>query len=512
MNFAHRLLKNRGPNDFSYIIKSNISIYHSRLAIVGTNSDYSKQPIKLNNRMLFCNGFISNYDDIYNALSLPQKDSDCEALLHLYERKQVSGLSSVRGQFAAVIVDNQKDRLILIRDCTGICPLYYYEFANSLFFGSQATWLCMAINDLYSGWKIIIDNSAYKDWQSCGYSLGPRTLIKGIREVEAGTALEFSLSKGVLEKVHSFKRFNDLTIPSVTESTKKLTFQAVQRNLKGDHCPWLLLSGGLDSLIVLHCVRYFGYMPKIVCLAYPKHENENELKAALEISKYYGCKISIIKFPDEWLSPNPALFRERVDWPLDGGSLLGKMALANHIRKHGGHIVLGGTGADELFGGYRRHLARASLLTKRICLSEDEEFSYYRKWIAPNGSSNSVFQMFVREKQLNRFEDPAFFYDLLELSQLHNPRIDSCFANIGIEYRPIFQDFDLVNFASKMQLSQKTSPDKPKILLRKAFKKSIPDKFLQVPKRPLRFGNQGPNAKWRNQVFKTWQNSRPVLF
>ena len=504
------LMRSRGPDAFRRLQVGDLTIYHSRLAVVGTAYPESTQPISIGALTLLCNGYISNFEEINSSLDI-EGHSDCATIARLYFTKGFSGLSRLRGQFAAALIDGRRNTLVLLRDATGICPLYYAHTEAGLIFGSQASWVAKLVAS--AGYACAISDESLRCWQSCGYVVGPSTLLTNIEEVPTGTALEFDMtgtatgcpvSIGCLDQATTCRRREDLS---------DLLLAAVARNLKGDFEPWILLSGGLDSTLILHCAVEAGLRScRVVGLRYPDESNVDELNLAKDVATFYGQTLDIVEFSGEDRLLKSDVFSNRVDWPLDGGSLLPKLVLADHIRRNRGRVALGGTGADECFGGYRRHRARAKLLADEAVLDEKTEHRYFREWIAPYGDSLAPFEVLQSIHPHTKFADPAFIYDLMELSQMHNPRVDSCFANAGIEYRPPFQDADVVGFAASLPLRDKTSEECPKHLLRSAFRGRVHDRFLNAPKRPLRFGSMGPNPSWRLKIWTTWWNAlRPYL-
>lgn len=130
--------KNRGP-EFS--ILQNVSLktkfgFH-RLAINGLNT-VSNQPIKVNNITLICNGEIYNYKELYRLLPdvKSKTDSDCEIIIHLYERFGIEyTLKILDGVFAFVLLDDNcnavEAKLFVARDPYGVRPLYFLK--NKLF-------------------------------------------------------------------------------------------------------------------------------------------------------------------------------------------------------------------------------------------------------------------------------------------------------------------------------------------------------------------------------------------
>jgi asparagine synthase (glutamine-hydrolysing) len=506
------VMKGRGPDAFSTYVGADFSVCHSRLAVVGADAPETTQPFVDNGVVLLVNGFISNHCEIRASHGWPASPSDCSVILSLYLHGGVAALGELRGQFAGVLIDQRKNRAILFRDPSGITPLYYASAGERVLFASQASWLPDLANYVGVPYSPSLSGDAFGEWRSCGYSVGPKTLLEGIHSVQPGEAIEVDLKQA---RVHSRGMFFDWRHPATDEShletTRRLVKQAVERNLQEDTPPFLLFSGGLDSTLVLHCAVAAGDQPRLVTLAYPDGQNEAELAHASEVADHYGCKLEIVNFAMPSQAELQKLFSERVDWPLDGGSLLPKLAMADYCRSKGAVIVLGGSGADELFGGYRRHAARLGLYREGILLDRTTEQDYFREWIGKHDANAlGPYQCFVDSISHSEFADPGFIYDLCELSQLHNPRLDSCFANIGLEYRPVFQDQDLVRFAASLPLDTKMGRNTTKGLLRDAFADEIPAHFLAVPKTPLRFSQMGPSLKWRERVMSAWLYSRAL--
>jgi asparagine synthase (glutamine-hydrolysing) len=490
----------RGPSGTRSVELPLVRLFHSRLAIINTTSPASVQPLNENGYFLLCNGFIANYVEICNRFGHDANlVSDCRAILDLYQYEGVEGFEKLRGQFAFILIDSLRDMLLLGRDPTGICPLYYGQISNSLIVASQGRWIASMLQQ--SRVQLASNQNAIEDILSVGYVVSPDTLIAQIRSVGPGTALCFKLSElssPVVKQYNCWCHKEEISVLQIPY----LLRQAVSRNVRGDHDPWLLLSGGLDSLILLHILVELGLRPQVFTLAYPDGSNREEVDISSIFCCYYGCKQTIEISPSiDSMLANPWRFWQKIDWPIDGGSLLPKAWMAKCLREREARVVLGGTGADELFGGYSRH-------QKLLNWNGDIE-GYYREVIASGGSSRSVFECYLKTRKEKTFAEAEFIYDLLELANQHNPRIDSCFANQGIEYRPPFQDIDLIRMASSLPLCVKSSLGKPKSLLREAYRFDIQEKFLNVPKSPLRFGFMGPTRDWRKFLLRSWYTSLP---
>ena len=125
----------RGPESFSFK-KMNETIYFgfNRLAINGLNN-VSDQPLFYKNLSLICNGEIFNYKELIETYNLEvSTQSDCEVILHLYEKFGYESFSLLKGEFSFIILDNSN--LVVCRDAFGIRPLYINENEDGIIFSS----------------------------------------------------------------------------------------------------------------------------------------------------------------------------------------------------------------------------------------------------------------------------------------------------------------------------------------------------------------------------------------
>ena len=120
----------RGPDQSAIHIHKDIGVAVNRLAITGS-FDQGSQPIvsKSGNTLCVFNGAIFNYQELLKQYDLaPASENDGAVLfLELYEILGVKVFDFVQGMYAIVIVDRQKDALVVSRDPLGIKPLYWIE-------------------------------------------------------------------------------------------------------------------------------------------------------------------------------------------------------------------------------------------------------------------------------------------------------------------------------------------------------------------------------------------------
>ena len=137
---ADRII-HRGPDDADYYVDDQVSLGFRRLSIIDLEG--GRQPI-LNEdgtKVLVFNGEIYNFqslrEDLLEKGHVFKTRTDSETILHGYEEYGKDILQKLRGMFAFVIWDKEKQLLFGARDIFGIKPFYYYKNGDQFFFGSE---------------------------------------------------------------------------------------------------------------------------------------------------------------------------------------------------------------------------------------------------------------------------------------------------------------------------------------------------------------------------------------
>ena len=129
--------KNRGPENSQFLNLSTINTilgFH-RLPINGVQDDNSNQPFHINNKYLICNGEIYNYKQLYQILDdvVPHSKSDCEIIIHLYEKFGIDQtLQVLDGVFAFMLIDLNINKIFVARDTYGVRPLFAGKVINDI--------------------------------------------------------------------------------------------------------------------------------------------------------------------------------------------------------------------------------------------------------------------------------------------------------------------------------------------------------------------------------------------
>src|SRR5262249_30383523 len=120
----------RGPDDAGFALLDNdaVGLGHVRLSIVDLAG--GQQPLynEAHSIAVVCNGEIYDYPRLRQELMRRghsfRTTSDTELLVHLYEEHGDDFVRRLNGEFAFVLWDGRRRRLIAGRDPCGVKPLY----------------------------------------------------------------------------------------------------------------------------------------------------------------------------------------------------------------------------------------------------------------------------------------------------------------------------------------------------------------------------------------------------
>jgi len=347
-------ISHRGPDGQGKYINGPIGLGHTRLAIIDLNT--GAQPISNEDKSVWVvfNGEIYNFKEL--RAELVQKGhafhttTDTEVIVHLYEEYGIESVSRLRGMFAFGLWDQKEKTLLLARDRLGIKPLYFINTGKAILFASEIK-------------ALLTDPSVpcQVDPQSIDKFLthlclpGRDTLWKGIQKVEPGFCL---IAKGKEIKLKQYwdLRFTDgkkwKSLEQASEALYDLVKKTVCEHMMSDVPVGFLLSGGVDSTVVLSCVaNEANNKISTFTMGFDDAAFEDERIYARLAAQRFGTdhhEISIT--PKEFWDFLPSLawhMEEPVcDPPAVSLHYVSKLA-RQHVK-----VVLSGEGGDEAFGGY----------------------------------------------------------------------------------------------------------------------------------------------------------------
>jgi asparagine synthase (glutamine-hydrolysing) len=255
--------------------------------------------------------------------------------------------------FGVAIWDERERRLVIARDPFGIKLVYYRIDGDSLYFGSEMRAVCAAMEE-----PAEIDPISLNLFLRYRYTPSPYTMLKGVRKLAPGTKLSVQDGKCELTRWYRFKPvpFSPAKTPEeAREELLSLYKKAVRRQLISDVPVGLLLSGGIDSGLLLALMNLNGSLWPTYTVGYGSAFHDDELADAAETARILGSRhatVTITQSTFEEVLPKIVACLEE---PIASSSIVPMYFVCERARRDV-KVALVGQGPDELFGGYRRHL------------------------------------------------------------------------------------------------------------------------------------------------------------
>ena len=363
-----KLIAHRGPDDHGQLLieRDGIGLAHRRLSIIDL-SKAGRQPMaNLEGSLhLTYNGEIYNYRELKSELGQKgyefQSRSDTEVLLHLYHCYGLDMLARLNGIYAFALWDAGQKQLFVARDGVGIKPLYYCEISKGFLFASEIKAI-LASDEVPRE----LDLEALDEHLTFLWTAAPRTMLKAVRKLEPGHAM--LVREGRI--VHKW-RYYDLpydgtrvegTEEEIVEELRRLLKQAVNRQMVSDVPVGAFLSGGLDSSCVVAMMRHVApsYTPICYSIGFGDERDLDgspaDLPYARRVGKHLGIDLREITVGPEIIS-NLERMLYQLDEPQADLASINALLIAERAREDGTKVLLSGAGGDDIFSGYRRHLA-----------------------------------------------------------------------------------------------------------------------------------------------------------
>ena len=499
--------------------------------------------------------------EIYNYLALRQDlvadgyrfatQTDTEVILNLWHRDGRGALGRLEGMFAFAIFDRRSKVLTLARDQFGVKPLYYSASAGKgMAFASEIKALLQI-----KGSPKDLDPLAVLNHVTYLWSPGSRTMLAGIRKLEPGTWLESA--DGRVVGTGSFRRAlaSRSHVDNAPAQLAACLERAVTAQLVSDVPVGAFLSGGVDSTAIVALARKqigpFDCFSIAGDAASSREEGfSDDLAFAEFAAKTLDVRLHVARATTE-LSESVDFMIYHMDEPQADLAPLHVHSISSVAGLMGVKVLLSGAGGDDLFGGYRRHMAmrinrywswtprrarqqlrmmadrlpvdhpvtrRARKALQHADLDGHAKVVAYLWWIDQQHAMTLLNTDLAAEVDLDALDEPFLHEvrrvpehnsDLARLLSLderffltdHNFNYtDKMSMAAGVEVRVPFMDSSVVELAHRLSDRQLVRGTTTKHTLREAVKGLVPPTILDRPKAgfgvPLRRWLSGPLADW----------------
>jgi len=352
-----RSIIHRGPDDEGYFIAGQLGLGFRRLSIIDLAGGHQPMSDQEESVWVVFNGEIYNFPEIKRELQsrghVFRTNSDTEVIIHGYKQWGDEVLNHLNGMFGLAIWDVGEKRLVIARDPFGIKLIYYRIEEGSLYFGSEVRPTLATTSG-----KTEIDTTSLNLFLRYRFTPSPYTIFKGVRKLAPGTKL--TVQNGVCEvsRWYKFKPepFRPAKSPDeAAEELLSLYKAAIKRQLISDVPVGLLLSGGIDSGLLLALMNLNGSSWPTYTVGYGSSFADDELADGAETARVLRSKhtgVTITKSTFEETLPKIVASLEE---PVATSSIVPMYFVCQRARQDV-KVALVGQGPDELFGGYRRHL------------------------------------------------------------------------------------------------------------------------------------------------------------
>jgi asparagine synthase (glutamine-hydrolysing) len=345
-------IAHRGPDADGLFVEGSAGLGHRRLSIIDLSAE-SNQPFHdpSGRYVLVYNGEMYNYAEV--KAMMPdhpfRTTGDTEVLLAAYIRWGADCLRHFRGMYAFVIWDRQEKTAFLCRDKMGVKPLYYAVTGDRLLFSSE-------VRSILTTGLVAreIDEKALVDYFSDQSVPYPYTVVKGIRQLEAGSWMR--IEDGKIEQ----QRYWDVTNNPVEfdfgdrdrvhRRIRELMLQSIRRRLVSDVPVGAFLSGGIDSSAVVGLMAEASSNPaNTFNISFDEKAYDESEYAEIIARKFNTNHTRLLLQPTVFLDELENALNA-MDTPSGDG--INTYVVSKAISRKGMRVALSGAGGDELFAGY----------------------------------------------------------------------------------------------------------------------------------------------------------------
>jgi asparagine synthase (glutamine-hydrolysing) len=357
-------IRHRGPDDSGAVALGGdgIALSHRRLSIIDL-SPAGRQPMANEDGTVWItyNGEIYNHASLRAALEARghryRSHTDTETIVHLYEEEGAACVERLEGMFAFAIWDGPRRRLLLVRDRLGVKPLYYARVAGGFVFGSEAK----AVLE-HPAVPRRLDEEAFDDYLTFGFTPPPRTLFQGIGKLAPGERMVVSANGTLTSEIWwdpmpsaaVTERATSMTPEEMVSEVRRLMLESVDKRMMSDVPFGVFLSGGLDSSTNVALMAELSDVPVRTYSTAPRgHARYDELSYARLVADRYATEHHEVLVEEQAMRDFLPAMLFHQDEPLSDWTAIPQHFVTRLARETGTIVVQVGEGADELFHGYR---------------------------------------------------------------------------------------------------------------------------------------------------------------
>ena len=504
---------------------------HRRLSIIDIEASAQPMGDAAGSCHITYNGEVYNFPFLRSRLQSSghtfRTSGDTEVVLQHLGRTGERGLAELNGMFALGLWDTHQRSLLLARDRAGIKPLYWARLpCGGIAFASELLAL-VCHPDVCRD----VDPSAVAEFLFRDYVLPPRTILKNVHKLRPGQWLRWNAADQRAVTDHFWSpQPTDLNAKVDPEHLDDLIKDAVRSQLVADVPLGVFLSGGLDSSLVAAVATVAARVPVSTFSLGFEDGSFDESASAAVVARHLNSRHHTRRVTDTILLDSLDDALGALDEPMGDHSIVPTYLLsalaAQHVK-----VVLGGDGADELFGGYPTYLAHrvadgyaatpsvarraiASLVSGLPSSHQYQGLSwklkrFFTRWDAHRGARHQRWMSstdlpslatmmggpqagLLADEKIESLEAVMRFDFGTYLPGSVLTKVDRASMAHGLEVRPPYLDNAIIDFALRLPASAKVRGRTTKWLLKRVAERWLPRNIVYRKKH----GFSVPLARW----------------
>lgn len=459
----------RGPDAEGWLDLSPeapVQLAHRRLSIIDLTAA-ADQPFVKDGLSLSYNGELYNFRDLRAQLRSAgvrfTTDSDTEVVLECWRAWGPAALSRFRGMFAFAIYDARSGTLTLARDPLGIKPMYVMPRGDGVVFASELKALVAAV-----GRELRIDAGALVAATMYYFLPEEQCAVQGVAKLPPGSWAEWR-SDGT-QRVGRYWNPAEVAMSAAAGPPAELAAvleESVAAHLVADVPVASFLSGGVDSSLITAMAA--SRTPGMEAYTITFRPEDQRLEAmpddagyARKMAAHLGIELHEIEISPDVVDMLPRIV-DVLDEPIGDPAAINTVLMCRAARAAGVKVLLSGMGADELFGGYRKHLAcrigaryatlPATVRTRVIAPSVNRlpvaaagRGLRYARWA-------KRFLTFAELPEETAFRRSYSLYDPDELQRLVDPELSGKVDAVVSAHRRLYLDGSGLDHVNRMCLT-----------------------------------------------------------
>lgn len=542
--------KQRGPDQQGFWKDATCQFGFNRLAILDI-SEAGKQPmISPSGRfVMVLNGEVYNYKELQKQYQINKEQlrstSDAEIIVHLLDKEPIHKIASIlNGMFAIAVWDIQTQKQYLIRDFSGIKPLYYGVKDGELVFASQFDQIFK--HPSFKEKELRAD--AMKSFFGFGYMHAPDTVFKNIFQVEPGHLVVWDYKvKSLIENTTYYQWQVEEKLKDTDINTKTAFNTCMQKvvklQLQSDVPLGTFLSSGYDSSLITAFAKQEEPLIRAFTFGIDSHGKFDERDDASNYAAHLKVNHTTDTAKEADLLDVIDSHFKAIPEPFGDYSSIPTYVICDKASQFA-KVMLSGDGGDELFWGYPRFRTSLKnaywfnypLWCRKIIMPVIRKmkkkvpwgiqmYRHFSDWILnkqvhfsdidsfmPNVSFPlSIYETYnytgsLKKPQILQYLKKNEFYGHL---QRVLKKVDLTSMAHSLEVRVPFLDKEMIAFSNQIESGFTINHNRTKLILKTSLYDFIPKEMVNTEKK----GFSVPMASWlRNELksdFKETLLERP---